>query len=277
MPKLFVVGDSFAVIAEYKRDWLTWHQSLAKQIGYELECVARPGIDQDYQIRELRKIGKISKDDRVLFILTSPQRFWYFKDAPHMSNVVYGTYVQEIVKDKEKLLAIQMFYNHIWREDLFLSFQQSRLSELAWLAHSNGWKNTLVIPAFANFITGEYSNLNLVKGSLYEDIQFNEYKERVEGIDALMNGEWANYDCRFNHFCRSNHERLAEVLIDPILNGTPLDLSQTKFHEDIITNENACDRDFAKDQLNYEVFEKMLDTKFREKLGIGNTLRNLFY
>lgn len=278
MPKLYVVGDSFAVLTPwYKSSWSTWQLLLAEKLGYDLECLARPGIDQDYQMRDLRKIGKLTKDDRVILVLTSPQRFWYFKDQPHFSNIVYGTYAEELVPEKEKLMAIKLFFNYIWREDLFLSLQQSRLGELSWLAQSNGWFKPLIIPAFANYIEGDYYNLNIVKGSLYEDIQSKEYSLRINGADALMNDEWANYDCRFNHLCRSNHEKLVEVLLDPLMNGTELDLSAVDFYEDIITAETACSQEFANDQLNVEVFKTMLDTKFREKLGLRNTLRNMFY
>ncbi len=278
MPKLFVVGDSFSELStKYKPDWLPWTVLLSSKIGYDLVPMSIPGCDQDWQIRELRKLSNIDKDDRILLVLTSPQRFWYFKDQPWMSNVVYGTYATELVKDKDKLLAIQMFYNHIWREDLFLSFQQSRLSEISWMTHVHKWQKPTIISAFGNCFEGDYSNLNIIKGNLYEDIQYKEYSGRIKGQDALMNGEWANYDCRINHMCRSNHEKLVEVLIDPVLNGTDLDLSKIQFHDNIITEENACDREFAKDQLCLDIFDLMMDTKFREKLGLTDTLRRLWY
>lgn len=274
MPRLYVIGDSFSIIKE-EMTWPVWPVQVAQKIGYDLTSAALPGVDQDWQMREIRKLN-LTPEDRLILVLTGPTRFWFFKDEPWLSNVAYGTYAKDIVKDDEKLYAIQQFLTHFWREDLFISFQKSRLGELAWLAHHNKWFPPLVITAFYNPINQEYPSLNITNGNLYEAIQLKEYTQKDPKKDGLMNGLWHSYDCRFNHLCRTNHEILAENIIDPLMNGTKLDLTSIKFAENIITDENACDMKFAEDQLNVYIFKQMLDTKTKEKLGVRD-FRRIFY
>lgn len=266
-PSLYIVGDSFSQHFNGTNPWPLWTDQLGQLLDMEVKNASIPGTSQDWQWSCLESLD-LKPDDRLLVVLTSPERFWFFKDRPDLGNIAWSSNVAQVLPDRSRQVAVKSFVTEIWRRDLALQHQTQRLRSLAWMAQSRSWSKPWVISAFANVLPRDaFQGLHIVRGSLCEDVQYAEYQGQPK--TKLMADIWANIDCRYNHMCRSNHQVLAQHLAEAIGADSELDLATLPWHKDIITDSLALDENFARDQLDFDSWTKMNRERVRFKLGLN--------
>jgi hypothetical protein len=221
------------------------------------------GCCQDWQMDMFDKqikLGNLTKHDQLIFVLTSEHRFWYFENAPYLSNLSNYRYEawRRFVPDKSKWDAGQNFASKIWRDEQAHRLQRHRLGEISYRCLALGLRKPIIIPAFINSINAqEWPHLNIAHGCLTEDVQALELKKTFN-VTEVMRDLWKGMECRFNHLCKINHEILATAVIESIETDRRLDLVDAGFHKEIITLDNYNDLKFARENLCMVDFNTML-------------------
>jgi len=258
-PRLIVVGDSFSVEPMEKEDSTpTWPRRVAKQLGLELMNLSQHGVAQDWCFQQLRA-GFHAKDaitdqDRIIVVLTHPNRFWFLQDQPNLSNSHIIGMKQYVSKEQDR--AIQGFLNYIQRPELDTLHMVMRLGWLAGYVSRLGLPKPLMIRAFGmNVQEAEtHSELDWARGTLF-DIQANEF---VSGDDTSTHEYFRGIDCRYNHLSLRNHHVITDKVVDYFENREPLDLT-TGFHKGFIEKDSLTDPEFCDKEFNlYRIKDMML-------------------
>ena len=80
MRTLYIFGDSFTV--DYKTDW-TWTRQMADKLRVDAMLNnSIIGCSNEWIMHKVKEVlHKITKDDIVVVVLTSPYRYWFFKTS----------------------------------------------------------------------------------------------------------------------------------------------------------------------------------------------------
>ena len=263
MRNLIVIGDSFA-FPHPTSQFDLWPVQVGKhfQVSSILNT-SMEGCCQDWQLDMFDKqikSGNLTKDDQLIIVLTSEHRFWYFENAPYLSNLFHYRYEawRKFVPDRSVWDAGQNFANKVWRNEQASRLQRHRLGEIGYRCLELGLRKPIIIPAFTNSINAqEWPHVNIAYGCLTEDVQALELKKTFN-VTEVMRDLWKGMECRFNHLCKINHEILAKSVIESIEKDSQLDLVNTGFHKEIITIDNYNDLKFANENLCMVDFNTML-------------------
>lgn len=271
--KLWIFGDSWSALwPDYDPDRV-WTKSLAQQLSTAtsspvlLRNSSLVGSAQDWAFSEyIKVIEDIQPEDYVVFILTSPSRYWYFEDIPTLSN--WNILDFDTVVSPEQTKAVELYIKHIQRPQLDNLALIGRLGLMAYETKRRGLRRPLLIKGFEQELgpINYFEDLNIANGVLTH-IQWNEYKDQElayklsdQGKPGYFNGA----DCRFNHMCLSNHDIFANKLLTGLINDTAPDLT-TGFQTDLIAPDWYNDKEFCERELSprsVEYFlEKVKDTK----------------
>lgn len=231
MPKLWVFGDSFSSSSTHNANTRVWTRALKEKLcAEELMNVSLSGASQDWIIRQfLGATSQISSNDYVVVLFTHPNRFWFVEDRPDLTNPAILDFNQQL--DPITAKAAESYFAYIQRPELDLQFTFYRALTVSHECQRLGLGRPLMIKCFPQevSIAEKFDSLVWANGSLSE-VQFNEYQnldqvlEEIQhtGKDSIFDGT----DCRYNHLCLVNHDRLVNKLADYFLNGTPVDLTQ---------------------------------------------------
>lgn len=249
-PRLIVVGDSFTVDPMETQDTtMTWLRQTAERMGMTLWNFSQHGVAQDWCFQQLRPgfssaEDAITAEDRIIVVLTHPNRFWFFQDKPNLSNSHIMSMEQHVSKDQNR--AVEGFFRHIQRPELDTLQMIMRLGWLAGHVSRLGLAKPLVIRAFGmNVQEAElYPELAWAEGTLF-DIQVDECWNNLELIGKYFKG----VDCRYNHMSLRNHKVLADKIVDYFENNSPLNLT-TGFHKEFIQANSIQDPEFCSQELN---------------------------
>jgi len=248
-PRLIIVGDSFSVAPMETQDTtLTWPQLAADRLGLELMNLSQHGVAQDWCFQQLRSgfnaEDAITAQDRIIVILTHPNRFWFLEEYPNLSNSHIIGLDKYVTKEQNR--AIQGFMQHIQRPQLDTLQMIMRLGWLASYVITRSLPNPLMIRAFGMNIqeAEEYEVMSWARGTLF-DIQANEFWSNTQSTHEYFKG----VDCRYNHLSLRNHSIMADKVIDHFKNSSPLDLT-TGFHKAFIQQNSLQDVDFCGQEFN---------------------------
>ncbi len=226
MRKLYIFGDSFTV--DYEADW-TWTRQLASKLRVDaMMNNSIIGCSNDWILTKIKEQEeKLQKDDVVLVVLTSPYRFWFFKDKPELSNFKIANW-DNFAKEHEKghVDAVRGYVNYLQHDELDSFRLQQQVSWLKELQRRIGF-TLLVIPGFS--VDFDYTDLIKVYGDMTGSVSNPEF------VSPKDDEEWYNdgIDTRYNHMIKSNHEILADKCLNSIVTGNTLDLTQG-FHYKIL-------------------------------------------
>ena len=152
MRTLHIFGDSFS--QPFKEDWV-W----TNQLGNKLQVTALSnnshiGVSNDWIFSKIRDaiLGNqekpLVKNDVAVVVITSPYRYWFFKDKPQFSNYMISNWV-EFIDDKSIIDAIKGYVNHIQRDDLDQLKTEFQVGWLKQMRNQVGF-DLLLIPGFVN-------------------------------------------------------------------------------------------------------------------------------
>lgn len=291
MRGLWIFGDSFAnlVSDSNQRQWqrqLTQRLCQHHNSEITLHVQGLPGSSQDWALEKFLLSGpQIQPDDHVIFIATSPSRYWYFKDMPSLSN--WNIVDFDEVCDREQSRAVELYIKHIQRLELDILQCASRMALLAYETHRHARNPVLVLPV-SQMTAGpadDYADdLTWTQGNLSQ-VQWNEYRDPLEASRRMQKnlpGYFEGVDCRYNHLCLRNHDILAEKLFDTLIHGEPLDLTQG-FHQHLVAADWYEDQEFVRSELNqalvplyHKMNQKAIEENYvpwKKRTGISDILR----
>ena len=197
--RLIMVGDSFSVEPMEAEDTTqTWPRMAADRMGLSLWNLSQHGVAQDWCFQQLRagfhSENAITAQDRIIVVLTHPNRFWFLEKYPNLSNShIIG---MENHVSKEQNRAIQGFLQHIQRPELDTLHMVFRLGWLAGYVARLQLAPPLIIRAFGmNVQEAEtHAGMSWATGTLF-DIQANEFQDPETTTHDYFRG----VDCRYNH------------------------------------------------------------------------------
>jgi hypothetical protein len=270
MRKLWIFGDSFANLVVDSPDRI-WQRQLVQQLcqhentSIELHVVGLPGSSQDWALEQFVLSGQlIDKDDWVIFVATSPSRYWYFKDKPSLSNWHILDFDEACTREQSK--AVELYIKHIQRLELDVLQCASRMGLIAYETHRLDRRPVIVIPV-SSMTAGPADRYTVdIKWALGDlsTVQFNEYSNPAEAARRSREsvpGYFEGVDCRYNHLCLRNHDVLAEKIFQAFINDSKLDLT-TGFHREFVDVDWCKDPEFVEQELNQQLvpfYHKMLD------------------
>lgn len=252
--RLIVVGDSFSVEPYQGHDTtVTWARQVAQQLNLRLWNLSQYGVSQDWCFEQLRmgfiaEQQPITAEDRIIVMLTHPNRYWFFQDLPHLSNsliIDVGQYL-----NRQQATAVHSYFEHIQRPQLDTLQMVMRLG---WLAHQIDLLNLpppLMIKCFDMDVreTAAYPQFTWAQGDLFQ-VQLAEFAAACGDPLTYFGGT----DLRYNHLCLVNHQVLALKLINWFQHGTAVNLAED-FHRDLIQPHSQRDAKFCSEQFeDYKV------------------------
>ena len=222
MRTLHIFGDSFS--QPFKEDWV-WNN----QLGNKLQVTALSnnshiGVSNDWIFSNVRDaiLGNQEKPlvqgDVVVVILTSPYRYWFFKDRPQLSNYMISNWDEFATKDDKGVIdAIKGYVNYIQRDELDLIRTEFQIGWLKQMSRQIGF-DLLLIPGFS--MTIDFTGLPDVLGDLTGSVS------NAEFISTKDDSTWykGGIDTRYNHLSKDNHEILADKCVHSLMTRNPLDL-----------------------------------------------------
>lgn len=223
MTTLWIYGDSFA---EDRSESWQWHQLLATSYGIkETKIIAQAGVANDWistQIKDQHE--QWQNGDRVLVVITQPNRQWWFEDRPEMGNIglMWGHPWARMMHmtDQHRVDAVGYYINYLQRDDIdYLRCEQM----ISWLRHLAVKQSTIltVIPAFEMPVDlSEWCLGNLTDVCNWE---FVDERSRVQHYASVQ-------DSRLNHLSVDNHRWFSEKIYQHWITGLPMDLTQGSLH-----------------------------------------------
>ena len=219
MRTLHIFGDSFS--QPFKEDWV-WPNQIGKKLKVNaLSNNSHIGVSNDWIFSNIREaiLGKqkvpLVKNDVVIVVLTSPHRYWFFKDKPQFSNYMISNWDE--FASKKELDAIKGYVNHIQRDELDLIRTEFQVGWLKQMRNQIGF-DLLLIPGFSSTI--DFSGIPEVLGDLTGSVS------NAEFVTAKDDTTWykGGIDTRYNHLSKDNHEVLADKCVHSLMTENPLDL-----------------------------------------------------
>ena len=219
MRTLHIFGDSFT--ETYEDNWI-WTKQLATKLKVEaLSNHSSIGVSNDWifsNIRDAILERRLQKGDTVIVVVTSPYRYWFFKDKPELSNYMITNW-DEFAKDSDKSIteAIKGYVNYIQRDELDLIRTEFQVGWLKQMRQQIGF-DLLLIPGFSMNI--DFSGITSVLGDLTGSVSNAEFVTPADDKKWYKGG----IDTRYNHLCKDNHEILADKCVNSLMTGNQLDL-----------------------------------------------------
>lgn len=219
MRTLHIFGDSFT--QNFDDDWI-WTKQLATKLKVDkLANDSSIGVSNDWIFGNVRKAileQRLLKDDTVVVVVTSPYRYWFFKDKPELSNYMITNW-DEFATDSDKSIteAIKGYVNHIQRDELDLIRTEFQVGWLKQMRSQIGF-DLLLIPGFT--MTIDFAGIINVLGDLTGSVSNAEFVSPDDDKKWYKQG----IDTRYNHLCKVNHGILADKCVNSLMTGTTLDL-----------------------------------------------------
>lgn len=253
---LWIVGDSFSQPAEtHDPEWVWPHQvaqALSQHHGSQVTVHNESfhGVSQDFNWFSLQAWAhhnRISPNDYVIVVLTHPNRYWFFEDAPDLANPHWMLDVDEHLTP-EQLKTVELYIKHVQRPSLD-SIQL--ISRLGWLSHAVTqweWRRPLVIKGFEQDLCGcdSYRNLNVARGCLW-DVQRHEFQDLEMDSTQFFRG----VDARYHHMTRPNHDWFSQRVVEGLINDSPIDLTKG-YVTGLLGEQSLDDEQFCHENLNMQ-------------------------
>jgi hypothetical protein len=252
LPKLWLFGDSFGSVDVKDCTARQWPLQLSHKLGYDLKNFSLAGSSQDYTWFQIHQnVDSIQPEDRLVVIMTSPNRVWLFDRYPNITNPQHIANVIEPYQRK----VWETYFKHIQRDSIDTMNVKNRLGWLNHMSTIHHWARPLIVFAFEQDYgnSTDYPGLEFSQGNLAEDVQIKEFTDPKDIL--LLRGA----DPRYNHMCLSNHDRLVDKLANTILNQGPLDLVNG-FLQSILNTDSLKNNKLVEAELSPLEYKRYLDT-----------------
>lgn len=226
MNTLWSFGDSYAEC--YTKDYNNeqYLNIVAKHLNMNHQSFGLSGTSISYSSFMFNKHrDNIEKNDYVIIVLTNLFRHWFFQNKPKEASFNINLNNNEKTAVKYYTLYLDNYLEH-----------QTALLDFLYNIDSLGVK-TIAIYGFVdvyNFVNDKeykFKNIHFANG-LLDNVQRNEFKddfyEKWVEVPTHKIG-----DSRLNHLIKSNHNVLANKIIEYFNNNINVDLN-TDFKKEII-------------------------------------------
>lgn len=214
MSRLFVVGDSFGTASSA---WANWTAQAADQLGLELANYCLDGTSQDYAFRILiRASTEITRSDRIIVLLTSANRFWFQEQHPQVTNPALSGWSGYLDAGVDR--AALDYVRYLQRPELDIQWTVQRLGWLAAWQQRASWAKPLIICCWPQHLhqAQDYTELSWARGDLVT----------VSRGELIPGTEITDWDPRYNHLCKVNHQILAHKVAAALVDDQPVDLTE---------------------------------------------------
>lgn len=247
---IWAFGDSFIDSYDYKKeqrisDYDTWLQTIGKKLNQEVKNYGCVGSSLDFTYYKFNSIrSHIKKNDIVIFAATNLSRRWLRKEWPYLTQI---TDLATLDIDKDFVKAIKYYILHLDHPELYQTYLTTFLYNLKDITEDLNL-HTLVIPCMEDtykFLLPLHKNfptLHWAQGYL-DAVNIKEYDSKLNRINTIEDG-------KINHLCWSNHNILADKILDNINDNKILDL-ETGFCEYLITKDTVKDPAFHLKELAF--------------------------
>ena len=203
MRTLYIFGDSFTV--DYKTDW-TWTRQLADKLRVDaMMNNSIIGCSNEWIMHKVKEVRhKITQDDIVVVVLTSPYRYWFFEDKPELSNYRIANW-DNFASDNENVHvdAVMGYVNYLQRDELDSFRVEQQVAWIKELKRNIGF-TLLLIPGFTVDI--DYTDIIKVMGDMTGSVSNAEFVTEKDDEQWYSDG----IDTRYNHMIKTNHEIMAD-------------------------------------------------------------------
>ena len=269
MRTVWVLGNSFSYQIE-EHD--TWMKQVIQQCGAEPQYLSINGTSLDFVYDTFHKIKPtIQSGDIILATFTDINRRWFFRDVPSdaiftkvdpdaLTTIVEETELKFGKRDIDVTNAINSYLDHL---DNIIAYETYMLNFLYQLNTFAAKMNlhVIILPCFeyvANKLNehkDKFKFLNIADQSIMS-ISKMEFLPDEFYLSGIMRH---NPDIRQNHLTKSNHNIMAEKLLNNITKKEPISLRHG-FNSLFLSRDKMKDQQFS----NIELFETNLE-EFYEK------------
>lgn len=236
MAKLYIVGDSFGTAAGQAN----WCDMLADRMDLELCNYCLDGVSQDYAFRILiRASTEITKQDRVIVLLTSANRFWFQEQHPQVTNPALESWSQYL--DPSVGRAAEQYVRYLQRPELDIQWTVQRLGWLSSWQQRAGWQRPLIICCWPQHLHQalDYQELEWAQGDLVT----------VSRGELAAGTQLPAFDPRYNHLCMTNHRILCDKISRLWQHSESLRLDEG-FAQQQLSEHSLRDPDFCHKELD---------------------------
>lgn len=258
MRTVWVLGNSFSYQIEEHN---TWMKQVADQTNSSPQYLSINGTSLDFVYQSFHNIkNDIKSNDIVLATFTDINRRWFFKDVP--SDAIFSKLDPDAlttIVEKEELRfekrdpnitdAINLYLDHL---DNMMAFETYMLNFLYHLNNFAAKKNihVIILPCFEyvsnklNEVKDRFQFLHIADKSIMS-ISKNEFLPDEFYLSGIMRH---NPDIRQNHLTKSNHDAMAEKLMNNIIKKEPISFRHG-FNTNFLDREKMRDQQFSDKEL----------------------------
>lgn len=229
---VWVFGASYAKDYGFKDQWMA---KLARDLNTKLVCYALDGCSLDYAYQKFNNVrSQIKENDVVVVTLTTHVKRWFFKYKPEQNIVIHydenttptNFKFTTVTKNPKESEALAAYYESLNNPEVYEDYTLNFFYNLEYLTKKLNLHTVIITSYYDTEIWLKdkkelFSSLNFSIDKLL-DVSLLEYTKRYF-ID-MEHGTIT--DMRVNHLTKSNHEILANKILDNIKNKTPIDLTK---------------------------------------------------
>lgn len=244
---VWVFGDSFSLTTNNPHPG-QWMHKIAEKFRTTAKSYGLHGSSLEFTYHRFNLVrNEIKQNDIVIINLTRSNRHWFFKNFPaHHGN-------DSPTHNNDEVNAMKFY-----RDFLDKNLEIPNIYLLNFLYNLHGLTKKLGLKTIILSNANEEHNLllekrnqfplfSIAKGML-RDLSINEYTPNSQYLLSEAKTVGA-FDPRMNHLIRSNHNNLANKIINNIVYQTPIDLTEGVV-SNLVTKELLEDKDF----IEYELF-----------------------
>ena len=251
MNTIWTFGDSFIDSWSYMHyHEEQWTNQIADKLKLKHIGLGFAGAAASYTYTQFdSNIEKFNKNDIVIICVTGLNGKWFFKNLPYITN--YQTNRYQICTSNDETNAIEYYRRFLDDANTINDFTYllNFIVKVNYVAKKKKLKvivlnsdNTTVDYLFKH--KEKFDTINVV----YYPLTAIEQKEMTKEFYKKWSSTDFINDCRINHLCRSNHDVLANKIVDYINYGTNINLNNG-FIENILDFDKEYDEEFLKIEL----------------------------
>lgn len=250
---VWVFGASYAKNYGFKDQWMA---KVAQGLDTKLFCYALDGCSLDYTYQKFSSVrNQIKENDVVIVALTTQVKRWFFKHKPEQNIVIQydenttptNFKFTTVTKNPKEGEALAAYYESLNNTEAYENYTINFFYNLEYITKKLNLHTIVLTSYYDTEIWLEdkkelFPSLNFSIDKLL-DVSLLEYTKRY-----FVDMPQGITDVRVNHLTKSNHEILANKILDNIKNKIPIDLTKG-FIKHILDMETMKDPNFVHKEL----------------------------
>lgn len=225
MPKLFVAGDSFASISKSQDIGCSWSELLAKELGFELVNLSRPGTSNESICIQIDYVSeKITNDDFLIVFLTDSFRKTFPEPEANLSEkhlLEYHSlhpmqnFVGDDIFDSDPALHV---YTHLNAVDEFKNYFKTFYNY-----HYHKYIDTTLITGALAKLKQKTDKFIVFSGGFNDEVYSKPYpvtadmflldKDHFHDLSSSKIMKLTNEPKSINHICYLGHQKIFKYIL----------------------------------------------------------------